>query len=259
MKSEVNSKIIVCCSLFHDYSIKDLNQEQIEELTLFAHDYLSTDIIEELECECQSANTFNEYYSVWYKSISFQKSIGGLIRYQEPNKISDIIMALNCDTERKRQILNILGVVGMRLAITLTNISEKLNRLKIASGSSVDINIYRDEVEIDLTAFSGIENKSQYSVVLQGIFLNDTTIIDKFFERIKGKKGTKVVNEIIALRELKKMEGADKTSNQLLLDEISKICAIGKISAFNSAFDLGSGNTKLRRKREIEEAKKAYQ
>lgn len=103
------------------------------------------------------------------------------------------------------------------------------------------------------------DSESQYSEVLQNIFLGDQTIIDKFFDRIKGKKGVRVVNEIIAIRGLKKMKEEDEISNRLLFDEISKVCPIGSLSAFNDAFALGNNNnTKYRRKAAIEEIKKAY-
>lgn len=104
------------------------------------------------------------------------------------------------------------------------------------------------------------EDYIQYSKTLSYIFLDDTQVIDIFFSRIQSKKGVKVVNEIIALRELGKMRLGHEITNKCLFDEITKVGPIGGISSFNSAFDLGT-NSKQKNKRriEIEEAKKAYQ
>lgn len=104
------------------------------------------------------------------------------------------------------------------------------------------------------------EDCIQYSKTLLDIFLGDAHVIDIFFSRIQSKKGVKVVNEIIALRELGKMRQGHEIMNKCLFEEITKVGPIGGISGFNNAFYLGT-NSKQKNKRriEIEEAKKAYQ
>lgn len=119
--------------------------------------------------------------------------------------------------------------------------------------------LFLQEVELweMLHPQSGEKNK-QYSKSMLDIFRNDISTMNIFFRRIQGKKGTKVVNEVLALRELRKIKQDDEITNQLLFDEISKVCPIGGISTFNSAFDLGSSKNKVKRKMQIDEAKKAY-
>lgn len=119
--------------------------------------------------------------------------------------------------------------------------------------------LFLQEVELweMLHPQSGEKNK-QYSKSILDIFRNDISTMNIFFRRIQGKKGTKVVNEVLALRELRKIKQDDEITNQLLFDEISKVCPIGGISTFNSAFDLGSSKNKVKRKMQIDEAKKAY-
>ena len=107
--------------------------------------------------------------------------------------------------------------------------------------------------------FSTEDPSHPYSDTLKKIFFDNIPIMNMFFKRIKGKKGANVVNEILALRDLEKMEQRDNVTNKLLFDEITKISPIGEISAFNTAFVLGPSNkAKNRRLQQIEEAKEVY-
>lgn len=120
--------------------------------------------------------------------------------------------------------------------------------------------LFRQEIKLrNMLQSQSKENHSKYSDTLLNIFLNDISVADVFFSRIRGKKGVKVVNEILALRNLRKMRQRNKITNKLLFEELSKVCCIGCLSTFNSAFNLGiTDKTITKRKNEIEEAEKAY-
>lgn len=100
------------------------------------------------------------------------------------------------------------------------------------------------------------ETSTEYSQQLLDIFLGDIDVVSLFFERINGKKGVKAVNEIMALRELQKILGNDKITNENLYRQISKVSKIGSISNFNNSFIFQSDKTKIRRQAEIDAIKK---
>ena len=110
--------------------------------------------------------------------------------------------------------------------------------------------LLHQEIELrKMMFFHPPKKHSQYSETLLEIFFGDISVINNFFSRIQGKKGKNVVNEILALRELRKMKQGNEITNKLLHGEISKITPIGAISTFNSAFDLGTeSKTKARSK-----------
>ncbi|WP_297642898.1 hypothetical protein [uncultured Bacteroides sp.] len=102
------------------------------------------------------------------------------------------------------------------------------------------------------------ETSTEYSQQLLDIFLGDIEVVSLFFERIRGKKGVKVVNEIIALRELQKMLDNTKITNEYLYNKISEVSKIGCISNFNNSFIFQSKKTESRRREEIEAIKREY-
>lgn len=120
--------------------------------------------------------------------------------------------------------------------------------------------LFIQEVELwKILHLQPAEESNQYSKSMLDIFKYSASTITIFLSRIRGKRGVKVVNEIIALRELDKIKQEDEITNQLLFDEISKVFPIGSISSFNSAFILGSSSrNKAKRRTEIDDIKKAY-
>lgn len=164
MKSELNEKISCCCTLFLADTYKALPPEEISQRILLAHDFLlGMDIEDEMKEESKSASSFNEYYSVWYKSIHpINVGIGLLIRYKMKNEITNIVNTLNIDNNLKDNMLNILGTIGFILAAKLEIIKETLERLKIAANSSIEINIYRDTTSLN-DILSNMRDKRMYS------------------------------------------------------------------------------------------------
>lgn len=73
------------------------------------------------------------------------------------------------------------------------------------------------------------------SALLLSIFKDDTAILNKFLSRIKGKSGVKVVTEVQALMELKKVRKEDV--NRPLWTEISKIQNVGTESNWNAVLN----------------------
>lgn len=145
MKSELNEKISCCCSLFRAETYEGLSVEDISDMVLFANNFLiNADIEKDIERENQLVGGFNHYYSIWHKSISpINIGIGFLIRYNRSNEITKAINKIEAEDKFKSDILNILGVIGIALASKLAIIEETLDRLRIAAGSSIEVNIYR--------------------------------------------------------------------------------------------------------------------
>lgn len=168
MRSELNEKMSCCCSLFLVNTYTGLSQEEIFERILFAHNFLSgMDLKDKIQDEYQSAKGFNEYYSIWYRSIyPINVGIGFLIRYNRKNEITDTITSLNIDKDTKSSILNMLGVIGIMLAIELASVKDILERLKIESNSNTEINIYQDIISIDeITLSLDIKKETTYDVL----------------------------------------------------------------------------------------------
>lgn len=110
---------------------------------------------------------------------------------------------------------------------------------------------------IDKTLFPR-QPERKYSSSLMNLFYNDCKVIDIFIKRTANVKGIKIVNEIIALRELKKIKPSNKVSNKLLREILSEVANVTAQSAFDSAFCLGDGNTQMKRRKAINEAKELY-
>lgn len=183
MRSELNEKINCCCSLFHAQTYKNIEMGNLRNMILFANDYLlSVDIGGTIEREYKEAGGFNQYYATWYKSISFDNiGIGFIIRYKQENEISRIVKGLDTDDKEKNSILNILGVVGMILASCLNEIVEALTRLRIAAGSNIEINIYRDKINFD-----NLLDIQEVPDITKAGFEYDVNMITKIYEYCRG-------------------------------------------------------------------------
>lgn len=183
MRSELNEKISCCCSLFHTETYKNIEMGDLRNMVLFANDFLlSIDINKVIKDECKAVGGFNQYYAIWYKSISFDNiGIGFLIRYNQENDISRIVKGLDTDDKEKNSILNILGVVGMVLATCLNEIVEALTRLRIAAGSNIKINIYRDKINFD-----NLLDIQEVPDITKAGFEYDVNMITKIYEYCKG-------------------------------------------------------------------------
>lgn len=110
----------------------------------------------------------------------------------------------------------------------------------------------------DAVNFFHRQPEQKYSSSLMDLFYNDCKVIDTFIKRTANVKGIKVVDEIIALRELKKIKPSNEVSNKLLREILSEVASVTAQSAFDSAFCLGDGKTRTKRRNAIDEAKKAY-
>lgn len=190
MKSELNEKISCCCSLFRIETYKGLLLEELTDMILFANQFLSEiDTVAEMEKEQQEAGGFNQYYSIWYKSIyPVNANIGFLIRYNRKNEITQIINGFEVEDKFKTNILSILGVVGISLVANLSMIEETLNRFRIAAGCNIEINIYRDEIQIDniLSSFrEKQENPQMVSSILGTPLQYDIGAITRIFNYCK--------------------------------------------------------------------------
>lgn len=190
MKSELNEKISCCCSLFRAETYKGLSLENISDMVLFANNFLlNVDIEKDMERESQLVGGFNHYYSIWHKSISpINISIGFLIRYNQSNEITKAIRRIEAEDKFKSDILNILGVIGIALASKLEIVEETLNRLRIAVGSSIEVNIYRDKISIG-SILSNLEGKgcSSFNQPLQNEELKyDIDAITRIYNYCNG-------------------------------------------------------------------------
>lgn len=105
-------------------------------------------------------------------------------------------------------------------------------------GIGYNVTLSQTDYLNDIPEEYSIENAKQpekVSVLLLGIFKGDVIILNKFLSRIKNKSGVKVVIEVQALMELKKIRKEDV--NRPLWTEISKIQNVGTESNWNAVLN----------------------